>query len=105
MILQLRNLLLAVAGASFIASGAHALTGPSAERVRSGVDPASIQYLKSDGLVSTVAFRMATNGRPVRIRLSATDTWHTCSIADQDVRCAVAPRPVTAIHRLEIQSL
>ena len=106
MILRLRSLLLSLAAASFLASGAHALTGPSAQRASSGVDPASIQYQRDGGLVSAVSFRLAaTSGKQVRIRVSATDGWHACSAAGTSVRCSIPPRPVTDLHRLEIQTV
>jgi hypothetical protein len=106
MILRLRSLLLSLASASFLASGAHALTGPSAQRATSGVDPASIQYQRDDGLVSAVSFKLAASGqKQVRIRVSATDDWHSCSAAGTSVRCAIPPRPVTDLHRLEIQTV
>jgi hypothetical protein len=105
MILRLRSLLLSLAAASFLASGAHALTGPSAQRASSGVDPASIQYQRDGGLVSGVSFSVAaTDGKQVRIRISATDGWHSCSAAGTSVHCAIPPRPVTDLHRLEIQT-
>lgn len=105
MIRRLRSLLLSVAAASLLANGAHALTGPSAQRVTSGVDPTSIQYLRSDGLVSAVAFRMATAGKQVRIRVSLSDGWHGCSASGTSVRCTIPPRPVTDVNRLEIQTV
>src|SRR4051794_2320146 len=101
MIFRLRNLLLSVAAASLLANGAHALTGPSAQRAASGVDPTSIEYLRSDGLVSAVTFRMGTPTR-VRIRVSLTDGWHACEAAGTSVHCAIPARPVTQVNRLEI---
>ena len=104
MILLLRNLLLSVAAASLLANGAHALTGPTAQRATSGVDPTSIQYLRTDGLVSAISFRMATTSA-VQIRVSASDGWHSCEASGTSFRCAIPPRPVTQVNRLEIQPL
>jgi hypothetical protein len=105
MILRLRSLLLCVAAASFIANGAHAMTGPSAERVTSGVDPTSIDYARSGSLVTGVSFRMATAGHAIQIRVSLTDGWHRCSTSGTVVTCALPSRPVTDVNRLEIQTL
>jgi hypothetical protein len=105
MISRLRSLLLCVAAASFIANGAQAMTGPSAERVTSGVDPTSIDYARSGSLVTGVSFRMAGAGHAVRIRVSLTDGWHACSRSGQLVTCAIPSRPVTDVNRLEIQTI
>ena len=102
MILRLRNILLSVAAASLLAHGAHALTGPTAQRPRSGVDPTSIQYLRSGGLVSAISFRMA-DATPVQIRVSPSDGWHSCEANGTSFDCAIPPRPVTQVNSLEIQ--
>jgi hypothetical protein len=103
MILRLRNLLLSVAAASLLANGAHALTGPTAQHATAGgVDPTSIQYLRTGGLVSAIAFRMGTPTQ-VRIRVSLGDGWHACEASGTSVHCAIPPRPVTQVNRLEIQ--
>jgi hypothetical protein len=105
MITRLRSILLSVAAASFLANGAHALTGPSAQRVTSGVDPQSIRYQRSGSTVFGVTFRMATEGRKVRIRVNPADGWHLCSVADQAVSCTLSARPVTTVNELVIQSI
>jgi hypothetical protein len=105
MIQRLRSALLVVAAASFLANGAHAITGANAASTNGGIDPGSISYTKEGGLVSEVSFRMPAAGKNVEIRLSATDEWHSCSAAGSDVRCAVSPRPITDVHRLEIQTI
>jgi hypothetical protein len=105
MIHRLRSILLSVAAASFLANGVHALTGPSAQRASSGVDPTSIQYLRSGSLVSGVSFKMATQGKQVRIRVSLTDGWHVCTASGTSVSCTIPGRPVTSVNRLEIQTI
>src|SRR5580765_6697292 len=102
MILRLRNMLLSVAAASLLANGAHALTGPTAQHPKSGVDPTSIHYLRSGGLVSAISFRMA-NATPMQIRVSPTDGWHPCEAHETSFHCAIPPRPVTQVNSLEIR--
>src|SRR4051794_19470589 len=104
MILRLRSLLLSLAAASFIANGAHALTGPSAQHPGSGLDPTSIQYVRSGVMVSAVSFQMRTQAKPVRIRVSAADVWHTCTSSGTSVYCAIPPRAVTDVNELVVQS-
>ena len=105
MIQRLRTLLFSIAAASLLANGAHALTGPSAERPSSGVDPQSIRYARSGSDVTGVSFRMATAGKPVRIRVNPTDGWHLCASDGDSVTCSIPSRPVTLVNELEIQTI
>src|SRR5690349_8902910 len=102
MILRIRSILLSVAAASFLANGAHALTGPSASHLTSGLDPQSIHYERAGTSVSAVTFRMVTNGKHVRIRVNPADTWHACNAVGTSVACELPNPPVTSVNELEI---
>jgi hypothetical protein len=103
MIQRLRSVLLIVATASFLANGAHAITGASAASERGPIDTSSVTYVQSDGFVSAVSFRVADGSHPVRIRVSATDSWHACDPAGSKVVCQIGARPLSDVNRLEIQ--
>jgi hypothetical protein len=105
MILRLRSALLSLAAASLLANGAHALTGPSAQQVRSGVDPTSIHYVRSGSLVTAVTFKAAVRAQPVRIQVNVRDGWHVCSTNGTSVSCTLPPRPVTEVNELQIQGV
>jgi hypothetical protein len=105
MIQRVRSLLLIVASASLIANGAHWVTGANAASATGVVDPGSISYIREGGDVSAIAFQLATSGKRVQVRVSANDVWHGCSTAGTAVHCAIPPRPVTDVNRLEIQTM
>jgi hypothetical protein len=105
MILRLRSILLSVAAASFLANGAHALTGTHQARLTTGLDPQSVRYDRSGDAVSAVTFRMVTDGKQVRIRVNPADGWHPCSTVGTAVACPLQNRPVTTVNELEIQTI
>jgi hypothetical protein len=105
MILRLRSLLLIVASASFLANGAHALTGTHENRLTSGLDPRSVHYDRAGDAVSAVSFRMVTHGKQVRVRVNPADTWHACNTLGTTVACPLQNRPVTTVNELEIQTI
>ena len=87
----------AAGGQKVYASGA---TAP--QRGLAGATVSDVAYaLSASGSVGSLGFTLKPRAHEVRVRFSAQDDWHVCSVSGAHVTCPL-DLPVTALRRLQI---